>query len=238
MLNLNVIGVVLAYLVRIYLEKFEDLLKTNYLFHFHSNYTDGKNSIKDYFDFSFHNNINTIIFCEHIKKNPSYKFDNFLEEINYLKNSYKKIKVIIGVEAKILPEGELDIADNVLDKINLIGFACHSFPNDLSLYKRSFINLFNSHKWDKYVKVWVHPGRYLKQRNILESNLKLLKELINIAEKNNVYIEKNLKEKLPPPDKIDISNIYKVIIGYDAHCIDDVVGEMEKFLEIQNTELL
>ena len=216
------------------MEKFENLLKANYLFHFHTDYTDGKSSLEDYFKFSLQNNIKTIIFCEHIKKDPSYKFDNFLNEIDSLKNFYNHIKVIIGVEAKILPEGKLDIDENILKKIDLIGFACHSFPNNLDLYKRSFMNLFNSHEFDRYIRVWIHPGRFLKQRNILEDNLWILRELMILANRNNIYIEKNLKEQLPPNDEVIVLNKDKVIIGYDAHCVDDIICNMRKFFEIQN----
>jgi len=55
-----------------------------------------------------------------------------------------------------------------------------------------------------------------------------------LANRNNIYIEKNLKEQLPPDDEVIVLNKDKVIIGYDAHCIDDIICNMRKFFEIQN----
>ncbi len=71
-----------------------------------------------------------------------YNFNEFLEEIKKSKTSYPGIKIIIGAEAKIMPGGELDISKEVLDKIQLICFACHSFPDNAELYFESFKKLF------------------------------------------------------------------------------------------------
>jgi len=82
------------------------------LFHFHTTYTDSSLSIEDYFYWAKEREISILIFCEHVKKNLNYSFDKFVKEINSMSKKYK-IKYLLGVEAKLLPNGELDISYNL-----------------------------------------------------------------------------------------------------------------------------
>jgi len=203
-------------------EEFDSILKEDYFFHFHTIYTDGKSSVREYFDFAFKNNIHTIIFTEHVRKKISYNFNELLEDINNVKTFYPNIKVIIGVEAKVLPEGELDIPEEVLGKIQIICFACHSFPDNIVQYQKSFEKLFYEKKWENHIRIWVHPGRFLKRRNLLKTHITVLKNLLNLAEKEGILIEYNLKEQLPPRNIISFYDKQKIIIGYDAHNVKEI----------------
>ena len=205
------------------MEEFKNVLKSNYLFHFHTTYTDGKSTVKDYFDFAFRHNIDTLIFTEHVRKKLSYNFDYFLEDIERERFLHPTINVFVGVEAKLLPGGELDIPEKILGKIQLIGFACHSFPDNVQLYQKSFEKLFLDSTWKAYIRVWLHPGRFLKKRKLLKTHIEVLKRLAKFAEKEGVFIENNLKEQLPPPDVISFCDKQKIILGFDAHCVEEVV---------------
>ena len=197
------------------LGEFRKNLEKKYLFHIHTNYTDGQLTVKDYFEFANKNNITTLIFTEHVRKNLNYNFLSFVQEIKSLHNEYSNINYIIGVEAKILPDGDLDIDRSILSYIDLICFASHAFPNDISLFYNSYKNLFFDSKWKNYIRIWVHPGRFFKKNGILDKNIELLSELIDLAIFQNIFIEKNLQDKVPP-EKIKINERW-LIKGYDIH---------------------
>jgi putative hydrolase len=205
------------------LEEFKKIIKSrSYIFHIHTNYTDGINNVNDYFEYASKNNINVIIFTEHVRRNIKYNFDTFINDIKDKNRRFSKIKTLIGCEAKLLPGGDLDIPINILSKIDLICFACHSFPHDLDLYKLSLKRLFTNNNWKNLLRVWVHPGRFLKRLNILENNISTLNELVNIAVSEGIFIEKNIKEDLPPEDIIEKISSDNTICGYDAHSIEEL----------------
>ena len=208
---------------KISLEEFNNILKEDYFFHFHTIYTDGTSNIKEYFDFAFRHNVYTIIFTEHVRKRMSYNFNEFLQEIKKTETLYPDIKTIVGVETKIMPGGVLDIPTEILDKIQLICFACHSFVDNIFLYQKSFEKLFCEKKWENYIRVWVHPGRFLKRRNLLKTHITVLKNLLNLAEKEGILIEYNLKEQLPPHNIISFYDRQKIIIGYDTHNVNEIL---------------
>ncbi len=205
------------------LEEFKGMInKGNYIFHIHTNYTDGISNINNYFEYASKNNIDVIVFTEHVRKDLKYNFDAFIEDINENNRRYSRIKTFIGCEAKLLPGGDLDIPINILSKIDVICFACHSFPEDLELYKLSLKKLFINNQWKNYVRVWVHPGRFLKRLYILDRSILILEKLIMTAIIEGVFIEKNLKEFLPPKEIIKNIPIDNIILGYDAHSIEEL----------------
>ena len=207
---------------KILLEEFKKILKEKYFFHFHTTYTDGLSNVREYFDFAFRHNIYTIIFTEHVRKKMSYNFNEFLEEIKKSKISYPGIKIIIGAEAKIMPGGELDISEEVLDKIQLICFACHSFPDNADLYFESFKKLFFNKRWEDYIRIWVHPGRFLKKNNLFKEYEKNFVDLLQIAKKRDIFIENNLREQLPPFNIISFFDNQNTIIGFDIHSVEEI----------------
>lgn len=212
------------------LEEFKKILQNKrYLFHFHTTYTDGKIDIKDYFMWAKRNQVEVLIFCEHIRKETTYSLIDFEREVSFYSENYG-IPYILGVETKLIPGGFLDINESDLEKVDLIGWGCHSFPKDLELYISSVSKLFEviSKKKEK-IWIWVHPGRFLKKKGFLHNNHKTLSSLIRLAEKYNVFIEKNLRDSLPPnPLWEKVNNVLR-IIGVDAHNEDDL-NEYENYL--------
>jgi len=174
------------------LEEFRKLLSESYLFHLHTNYTDGELTCEDYFKFAFDNNIKALIFTEHVRKKLDYNFDSFVDEIKTSATKYPNVNYKIGVEAKIIPGGDLDINESILKDVEIICFACHSFPVDINLYFNSFKKLFKNKKWKKFIRVWVHPRRFLEKNNLLKNNLELFFNLIDIAKEESIFIEQNI----------------------------------------------
>ena len=204
-------------------EKFRNLLKGKYLFHLHTKYTDGLNSPDDYCSWASKNGYNAVVFTEHVRKQLLYDFHTFLSDIENTKSKFPDVDTWVGAETKILPEGQLDIPEDLLPETKIICFACHSFPQDCGLYEKSFKKLFTEKKWKKHIRVWVHPGYFLKKSEILDTKLDLLDELISSAVREGIFIEHNLKYALPTSAIIKNIPQTSLITGLDAHCVEDVV---------------
>lgn len=208
-------------------KKFESLLKSRYIFHLHTNYTDGLNSVEEYCLWASRNGYSTIVFTEHVRKNLSYDFNCFLKDIQAAKGKFSNLDIWVGAEAKMLPGGRLDIPDEILPKIEIICFACHSFPKDVDLYKDSFKRLFLDTLWKNHIRVWVHPGYFLKRLGLIDDYLYLLDRLISSAIKEGVFIEYNLKYELPPMRIIKNIPQSTLLRGLDAHSVESIV-ELER----------
>ena len=209
------------------LEKFKSMLKKRYIFHVHTTYTDGSSSVEDYCRWASNNKLDAIVFVEHTRRRLSYDFNSFLKDIEISKREFPHLDIWMGVEAKIIPGGQLDIPDDVLARIRLICFACHSFPDDIELYRTSFRTLFADKRWKEHIRCWAHPGRFLKRRGLLDKNWSILEELIEVAINEEIFIENNLKDQLLPhriATKIPPS---KLITGYDVHSVEEI-SELEK----------
>ena len=107
--------------------------------------------------------IELVIFCEHVRENLNYDFENFMEMNKLLSDAYG-LDVILDLEAKVLPNGRLDVNEHILSQVSLIGIAEHSFPSDIELYYKSMISVFNMVDYESLLKVWVHPDRFKKIR--------------------------------------------------------------------------
>lgn len=197
-------------------DEFRKLLEEPYLFHLHTRYTDGQLDAIDYFRFAKEHGVKTLVFTEHVRRDLKYDFSAFVSEIRTIALDYPEVKAVIGAEAKILPEGELDISEETLKQIDVLCFACHGFPDDNALYLRSFRNLLTSGEWKDKIRVFVHPGRYLKRRRIEDPEMwNALNELLLLGADNSVFIEENKRENLPP--EIQVVPEEWRIVGYDIH---------------------
>lgn len=204
------------------LEKFENLLKDKYIFHLHTNYTDGLSSVEDYCIWASKNGYDSVVFTEHVRKKLSYDFHSFLSDIENARHKFPDLDIWVGVEAKVLPGGALDIPNEILPNVQIICFACHSFPKDVCLYERAFEKLFSDSRWKEHIRVWVHPGSFLKCLGLIDDYLYLLDRLISFARREGVFIEQNLKYELPPRPIIKNIPRSNLVKGLDAHSVECV----------------
>jgi putative hydrolase len=209
------------------LEKFKSVLKNRYIFHLHTVYTDGSSSVEDYCRWASNNKFDGVVFVEHTRRKLSYDFNSFLRDVEIAKREFPHLDIWVGSEAKIIPGGQLDIPDSILARIKLVCFACHSFPDDIELYHTSFKTLFKDKRWKEYLRCWVHPGRFLKNRGFLDKNWNILEDLIEVAIKEEIFIENNLKDKLLPHRIIIKIPPSKLITGYDVHSVEEI-SKLEK----------
>lgn len=206
------------------LEKFENLLKSRYIFHLHTNYTDGSNSVEDYCLCASSNEFDAIIFTEHVRKELSYNFDSFLNDIQNAKQKYLSLNIWTGIESRIFPGGKLDIPERILSEIQVICFACHSFPNDVELYKESFERVFSDPRWKDHIRVWVHPGRFWRDFSLTKNHPYLLDGLISFAIEKGVFIEYSLEDRSLPPSIIERIPQLSLVRGLDAHSVESMKG--------------
>lgn len=197
-----------------------------YIAHLHTTYTDGHNSVEDYCRWADGHGIEILVFAEHIRINPSYDVAAFLGDIDRARKEYSRLRILSGFEAKLLPGGGLDIAEETAEQADVMYFACHGFPGDEREYAESFTALFYDKRWHEKLRVWAHPGIYYQKRGINPSESEIFGALLAIATAEGIVIERNLRYGLAPEPVAATLDPRTIIIGCDAHSIDDL-GRLE-----------
>ncbi len=139
-----------------------------------------------------------------------------IEEVKKISKRLSGIEVLAGVEVDILPDGKLDIDDDVLAKCDVVVAAVHSrfnMPKD-EMTRRIIKGISN-----RYVNILAHPtGRIINEREPYEVDLEAV---IDAAKKNNVALELNAY-----PDRLDLRDVHcrqakeagvKIAINTDSH---------------------
>jgi len=189
-----------------------------YFFHLHTNYTDGQPQVSEYYKLARERNVKQVIFLEHIRRSPDYDVEKFISEVR----KETDLQVVVGFEAKILPDGTLDIAQEQFDAADIIGIAEHGFPDDVDLFIQSWEKVMAFSGYQEKSFVWVHPGLYFQKRRLLNSYWEKYLEMIDIAIEKGVFIEHNLRYNLIPPQLLDRFPNDRTVIGFDSHNAEDI----------------
>ena len=193
----------------------------NYLnngeWHIHTNYTDGNNSIVEYCQKATEKGIPLLAFTEHVRKELGYDFNAFLDEIEKAREEFDLI-ILSGCEAKVLPNGELDVERWILKEVDYPIFAFHSFPKDIDLY----ISCLKEILMNGHINTWAHPGVFLAKYGLkLAENDEI--EIFKLMRKHDVLFEINRKYKVISNTWLDLAEKYGVnkVNGNDIHSLDD-----------------
>jgi len=93
-------------------------------YHIHTKATDGNADPAEILKLAWQFKVGTIAFTEHISKNPTYDWFKLRDQIYSLES--KNVKVLVGVEAKVLNKtGELNVPLDVFASADLILGAIH-----------------------------------------------------------------------------------------------------------------
>ena len=186
--------------------------------HIHTSYTDGKNSVFEYCEKAIEIGIPLLAFTEHVRKNLNYDFNSFLDEIEKTREEFDLI-ILSGCEAKVLPNGELDVEKWILNEADYPIFAFHSFPEDIDLYTKCLKSVLKN----KYVNTWAHPGLFLRNKSLSLSDEEV-EDIFDIASQRNVLIELNEKYNLPARGWIEIGKKKGInfVRGSDVHSVMDL----------------
>lgn len=191
-----------------------------YMFHIHTDHTDGKVSVSRYFELAYQYHVEHLIFLEHIRTAPTYDVLGFVQSIE--ENSYKfGLHGVVGFEARILPGGVLDIAPEHLLLADFVGIAEHSFEGSAASLWTSFRKIVRTYpiNFPEKTFVWVHPGLWFSKRDIYDSFE--LMQMMDEANRRRILVELNLRYDLPK-EPLFSRIVSKKIIGIDAHHEEDI----------------
>ena len=186
--------------------------------HIHTSYTDGENTVFEYCQKAVEEGIPLVAFTEHVRRNLNYDFRSFLNEIEQVRAKFNLV-ILSGCEAKVLPGGELDIEDWVLQEVDYPIFAFHSFPNDIEEYLRSLKVILSN----MYVNTWAHPGLFIIRYGLNLSDKELI-EIFQLMNWYDVLLEINEKYGMPLIGWLDLARSLDVrlVRGGDIHCTNDI----------------
>ncbi|HEX5186096.1 MAG TPA: helix-hairpin-helix domain-containing protein [Nitrososphaeraceae archaeon] len=198
----------------------------------HSNNTDGTKSIEEMALTARDNfGLNYIAITDHTK---SLRLANGLDEnqllnqintiselndkikMNNDNNKNKKFRILSSAEVNILKDGSLDISNNVLDKLDIVGAAIHShFSLPIEVQTARLLKAAQNPSID----IIFHPtGRIINRRDGYPVNIPKLLEVANesntIIEIDAHYNRLDLKDELI---RMAIENDVKLVIDSDAH---------------------
>lgn len=142
--------------------------------------------------------------------------NNFADNPLLSASSQHDFRVLSGAEVNIMRDGSLDMPNNVLDKLDLVGAAIHSnFSQPIEVQTDRLVKAAQNPSVD----IIFHPtGRIINKREGYPVNIE---KLINIAKDTNTILEINAHyNRLDLKDEYirkAIQNKVKLVIDSDAH---------------------
>ena len=205
------------------LSRSNPIFEGRYLFHMHTSVTDGKLEIGDYFSYASQQGFDKLIFLEHIRRNPTYDVDRFIAGVKQMSLS-SGVPASVGFEAKVLPDGSLDIDEKYADRADVIGIAEHGFGGDLPVLCKALTECFRGYTKHRNsgALVWVHPGLYFKKHGLLRQEQACFRELLTTAVGAGILIERNMRYDLLPELLYEELEPAHRVLGADAHTSADL----------------
>jgi len=191
-----------------------------------TNWTDGANTIEEYAQTAIKKGLKYIAITDHTKRlamTGGLDEKALLRQIAEIKKISSKLKnknfrVLTGSEVDILKDGTLDIEDKVLEKLDIVGAAVHSYFN---LSKEEQTKRIIRAMENKNVDIIFHPtGRIINRRPAYEVDID---EIIKAAKRTDTVLEIDAF-----PDRLDLKEDYirkcikagvKLAINSDAHLV-------------------
>jgi DNA polymerase (family 10)/putative hydrolase len=117
-----------------------------------------------------------------------------------------------------LPDGSLDVSDDILCRVDYPAFSFHGFPHDRALYLKCLENAIRQER----VNAWCHPGLFLRKSGLELTELELTR-IFRLMARYNVLLEVNGKYGLPEESWIALAGALgvRMVRGSDVHAIDD-----------------
>jgi putative hydrolase len=197
-------------------EKYKEFLMTGH-WHIHTNFTDGHSTVMEYAEKAGRLHIPLIAFTEHVRKNLTCDFSEFLKQIECARKAFPELIILSGCETKVLPDSSLDCPQWILEQVDYKLFAFHSFPADVEIYLNALCKVIQSGQCD----AWAHPGLFFKKNPTLFLSDEQLSAIFKLVEKNNILIEINEEYNLPPQHWLkiikDTINKDLFVRGSDIH---------------------
>lgn len=170
--------------------------------HIHSNYTDGKASIKEMALAALDMGYEYIAITDHSKHLTVAKGldeERILKQFEEIERLNKELDIVIlkGIECDILEDGSLDLPDSILERLDIVLGAVH-FKFNLSKSEQTK-RVIKAMK-NPYFNVLAHPtGRVIGHRNAYEIDMD---EIIKAAKGEGVVLEINAQ-----PERLDLNDV-------------------------------
>ncbi len=193
-----------------------------------TNWTDGANSIEEMAKEAIASGLEYIAITDHTKRLAmahgldEKRIQAQWREIDELNLKFKKknikFKILKGTECDILKDGSLDLPDEILSKLDIVGASVHSYFN---LPKKEQTERIKRAMDNPHVDIIFHPtGRIINRRQPYEVDID---ELIKHAKKTGTVLEIDAY-----PDRLDLKDEHirkcvkegvKLSIDSDAHSV-------------------
>ncbi len=187
-----------------------------------TNWTDGKNSIEEMAKAAKELGHEYILITDHTKSlamtggSDEKRLIKQMAEIDKIQKNFPGIKILKGAEVNIMPDGTLDIDDETLAKLDVVGAAVHSKFN---MSEKDMTTRIKRAMENPNVDIIFHPtGRLIQRREAYKVDMD---ELLKTAKKTKTVMEIDAF-----PDRLDLKDEYvrkavqvgvKLSIDTDAH---------------------
>ncbi len=202
----------------------------------HSDFSDGKNSIEEMARAAICIGLTKIAFTDHVRKTTKW-LDQYVKEIKRVQKKYPQIKIISGIEAKVIDkQGNIDAQKNFFSKVDLVLGAFHRIPKGKNFFWES--KEIQKHKkrvlkdWykakiallrNKNVHIIAHPTALIKKFGI-KIPKQMKNNIAHYAKKYHKTIEINSKYKVPDREFLSILRRVNVALshGSDSHSVKEL----------------
>lgn len=192
--------------------------------HMHSTWTDGANTIEEMVQACQELGYEYCAITDHSQSTriagglTATDLKRQWEEIEHVRQRVKGITLLRGMEVDILPDGSLDLPDDILQALDIVLVSVHSH---LQMPAPQMTERLLKALAHPAVDVFAHPtARLLNKRAPIAMDLDAV---LQAAKEHNVALEVNAQ-----PDRLDLSDIHvqyarelgvKLIINTDAHSV-------------------
>ena len=192
-----------------------------------TDWTDGKNSIEEMAREAERIGHEYICITDHTKSlamtggSDEKKLLLQMAEIDKIQKKFKKVKILKGAEVNIMKDGSLDIDDETLSKLDVVGAAVHSLFN---LPKKDQTARIIKAMENPNVDILFHPtGRVINKRKPYEIDIEVI---IKAAKRTGTVLEID-----GHPWRLDLKDEHirmakeagvKMVIDTDAHSIREM----------------
>tara|TARA_B100001540_G_C15727838_1_gene606199 strand:+ start:245 stop:964 length:720 start_codon:yes stop_codon:yes gene_type:complete len=206
-------------------------------FHIHTNWTDGKNSVKQVYKRSNSVGLDYMLYSEHSRKSSKGWFKRFHREIKSLQ--IKNCKPFVGTEVKVLNlNGDLDLSFANYKLCDLIMASVHRFPGEKDIKKKNKFSTKNKKNAvntelklllaackNKKTDIIGHPFGMSIKRFGITPKLSYFEKVIKFAKKNDKVFEINLhyhKKIFKKLIKLCLQHNCLMSFGSNAHSLNEI----------------
>jgi len=186
-----------------------------------TDWTDGKHSIEAMAREAKKQGLKYIAITDHTRDlamtsgSDEQKLLRQMKEIEKINKKMSDIKILTGAEVNIRKDGSLDIADDMLSKLDVVGVSVHS---NFKVSKKDMTARIIRAMQNPHADILFHPtGRIINKREAYEVNMDAI---IQEAKKTGTILEINASERLDLKDT-DVKKAVKagvpMEISSDAH---------------------